>query len=100
MQWKIQPSVFWIGLTSNNGSLASGGTANIVVSMNISASLLPVGSYVGSLAFVNLTNGQGNTARTINLTVTPASGSAVMSVSPSTGMSFIGQVGGPFAYQA
>lgn len=100
MMWKIQPSVNWIGLTSNSGVLAPGGTANVVVSMNTSASFLPVGSYVGSLTFVNLTNNQGNTARTINLTVAPPSGSAAMLVSPSTGMSFIGQVGGPFAYQS
>ena len=100
MQWRIQPSVPWIGLTSNSGALSPGATTNIVISMNTSASFLPVGSYIGSLTFVNLTNGQGNTARTINLTVTPTTGSANMSVSPTTGMSFIGRVGGPFAYQA
>jgi hypothetical protein len=100
MQWRIQPSGSWIGLTSTTGILSPGATANVVVSMNTSASLLPPGRYTGVLLFTNLTNNQGNTSKTINLVVTATTGSANMSVSPTTGMTFTGPVGGPFAYVA
>jgi hypothetical protein len=80
--------------------LAPNGSANIVVSVNTNGTTLPVGSYSGSLSFVNNSGGQGNTTRNIYLGVTPTTGSAVMSVLPTSAMVFTGPVGGPFAFKA
>ena len=101
MQWRVYPSATWIGLTSTSGSLTPNGSANIVVSVNTNGTTLSVGSYSGSLSFVNNSGGQGNTTRNIYLVVTtPTTGSAVMSVLPTSAMVFTGPVGGPFAFKA
>ena len=100
MQWRILSTANWIGLTSTSGSLSPNSLANIVVSVNTNGTTLSAGSYSGSLSFINNNGGQGNTTRNIYLVVTPTTGSAIMSVLPTSAMVFTGPVGGPFAFNA
>ena len=61
--------------------------------INQLAGALGPGVYDDTIAFANLTNGQGNTSRTAQLTVTGAG----LSVAPSDGLTSSGNQGGPFS---
>ena len=99
LQWKLISNVNWISLTSTSGSVLPMQQTNIVVGINSVANSFGPGTYNGTLTFQNLTSNVGNTTRSVVLTVTP-SGSATMAVSPTTGFSYTGPVGGPFGFDA
>ncbi|GLQ08639.1 hypothetical protein GCM10007913_05710 [Devosia yakushimensis] len=53
-------------------TLVAGGSANVTVNLNASANGLAAGTVGGSVAFVNQTNGSGNTTRQVSLEVEAA----------------------------
>ena len=61
--------VAWVNVTPGTGLIAEGGSVTVVVTTNAVAAGLAQGQYFGSLAFENLTNGEGNTFRPLDLTV-------------------------------
>jgi hypothetical protein len=68
------------------------------VIINSSANNLTAGNYTDLVTFTNTTNGNGDTNRSVALVVnasTPSPGT--MSVTPSSGLSSSGSVGGPFS---
>ena len=67
--WKAAASQTWITLSATGGTLAAGASATVTVSINSGAYTLAVGSYTGSVAFTNLTDGNGNTTTAVGLTV-------------------------------
>jgi len=97
LRWKLTPNVNWISLTSTSGSVLPMQQTNIVVGINSVANSFSPGTYSGSLMFQNLTSNVGNTTRSIDLWVSP-SGSAIMSVNPTTGFTYAGPAGGPFGF--
>jgi hypothetical protein len=69
LSWSAATDVSWLTLTPSSGILAGGASTNVVVSFNTNASSLAPGNYTGTIGFTNLSSGAGNTARTVNLTV-------------------------------
>ncbi len=95
LNWSIANSQSWITLSATNGALASGQSTNVTVTINNSAELLKPGSYLETLSFVNLNNGNGNTTRSVNLGVDGTL--SILEMTPGLGLSGSGFVGGPFA---
>ena len=94
LDWNATTSAAWVTLSASNGSLAAGSSTSIVASINSTANNLWAGSYKETIVFTNLNNGSGSTTRDVTLTVNPA---AILSVTPATGFSSSGFVGGPFS---
>jgi Transmembrane protein 131-like N-terminal/Viral BACON domain/Fibronectin type III domain len=63
---KTQP---WVSLSSTGGTLSPGGSTTVTVSINGGANSLIPGSYNDTVTITNTTNGNGNTTRSVNLTV-------------------------------
>ena len=57
----------WLNLSSSAGTLAAGASTTVAGTVNAAATEL--GSYSGSVHFVNTSNGRGNTTRAASLTV-------------------------------
>lgn len=96
--WAASSSQGWVGLSSPTGTLVPGATTSVTVSIGASASALGAGSHAAQITFQNLTNGRGNTTRTVNLTVT--SPPAELEVTPVSNFTTAGVQGGPFTPSA
>ena len=95
MSWTASKTATWVTLSATSGSLAGGGSTNITVSINANANSLAAGNYSDTIGFTNTINGAGNTTRAVSLTVSSLN-PAQLSVSPTTGLTSSGSVGGPF----
>ena len=78
-----------------SGTLAPGADTNVTASYNENANALAAGSYSDTVSFTNLNNGNGNTTRAVSLTVTNLV--PMLAVSPESGLTSGGAVGGPFS---
>jgi hypothetical protein len=96
MNWTVSETATWLTLSATSGSLAGGASTNVTVSINANANSLAAGNYSDTVGFTNTTNGAGNTTRPVSLTVS-ALNPAQLSVSPSSGLTSSGPVGGPFS---
>lgn len=96
LDWTVSATQSWLSLSSSASTLAAGASATVTVSINSSANTLTAGTYTDSVAFNNTTSGNGNTTRGVSLTVNSAPTAGALSVTPSTGLSASGGVGGPF----
>jgi uncharacterized repeat protein (TIGR02543 family) len=88
---QVQP---WTTLSLHGGSLTPGGTANVTVSLNAAANTLTAGGYSDTVSFTNVTNGNGNTTRPVNLSVAtsqPANIAPLATVTASTQNTATGQ---------
>ncbi|MGB4704383.1 MAG: hypothetical protein WBI18_04815 [Candidatus Saccharicenans sp.] len=52
-----------------SGILNGGELTTVTITINSNANILEVGSYTDTIIFTNITNGEGNTTRSVNLTV-------------------------------
>lgn len=98
MDWSVTSDEPWVdvALTEVFGSLSSGSSTQVTVSLDAAeAALLPEAAepYVATVSFINNNNGNGNTTRTFTLTVEAG---AQMDVTPATDFAAEGPVGGPF----
>ena len=93
LNWSAGYSSDWITLSAASGTLAPGAAATVTVSISSAANSLPAGSYSDSVTFTNVTNGNGNTARGVSLTVIPV---GILNVTPTAGFASFGPRGGPF----
>ncbi|NQU09717.1 M6 family metalloprotease domain-containing protein, partial [bacterium] len=94
LDWAASKNQNWVSLSATNGTLLTGGSTNVTVSINANADGLAAGEYADTVLFTNLTNGAGSTTRAVSLSVT---GTPVLVVSPGTGLAASGPVGGPFS---
>ena len=69
MEWTAGKTASWLTLSATGGSLGSGASSDVMVSINTSATSLAVGSYSDTVTMANATNGVGNTTRNVALTV-------------------------------
>jgi hypothetical protein len=60
----------WLTASSASGSVGTAGTT-ITFTVGLTAIFLSPGTHTGTISFTNSTNGNGNTARSATLTVTP-----------------------------
>jgi hypothetical protein len=67
LSWRANKTEEWLNLSSASGILEVGESIQVVVSLAPAASTLAAGSYTGTINFVNMVNGVGNTTRLVNL---------------------------------
>ena len=68
MNWAAAATVPWVSLSATNGTLAAtGGSTNVLVSLNAAANSLALGIYNGVLTFTNLNT---SLTQTFNLSLT------------------------------
>jgi PKD repeat protein len=94
MNWTVAKTANWLTLSATSGSLAGGASTTVTVSVTANANSLAAGTYSDSIGFTNVSNGAGNTSRSVSLTVNPPP--AQLAVTPASGFSPAGYVGGPF----
>ncbi len=70
INWTASVTQPWVTLSLTGGTLAVGASATATVSINSNANGLIAGVYPDIVTFANTTNGSGNTARNVSLTVT------------------------------
>ncbi len=69
INWTVSKTQTWVSLSSTGGTLSPDESTTVSVSINNSANSLSSGTYNDTITFTNTTNWNGNTTRTINLTV-------------------------------
>jgi hypothetical protein len=69
LSWTATNASNWLNLSSRSGSLAVGATTTVTASLTANANSLVVGNYADNVAFTNTSTGNGNTTRSVNLTV-------------------------------
>lgn len=70
LDWGATASAEWITLSVTGGRLEAGGSSNITVSLSQAVHGLPAGVYTATVAFTNTTTGDGDTERSVVLTIT------------------------------
>ncbi|HXT39119.1 MAG TPA: S8 family serine peptidase, partial [Candidatus Angelobacter sp.] len=98
LSWGAGVDQDWVTLSATGGELAAGQQKSITVSINGQANVQPAGVHTATVAFHNLNNGDGDTARTVNLQVNPSPG--ILAVDPQSGFTSLGVRGGPFTPQS
>ncbi len=94
IDWTAGKTQAWATLSAISGTLTSGATATVTVSINATADTLAAGTYNDTVTFTNTTNGTGNTTRAVALTVSAPAGA--LSVAPAGSLNASGPEGGPF----
>jgi len=69
LTYEANPDVPWVTVAPNTALVPEGGSLSVFVTVNSVAAGLPLGQYQGSLTFLNLTDGLGDTTRPLQLTV-------------------------------
>jgi hypothetical protein len=69
LNFSVNSDVNWVTVTGGTGSLAVGATAEVTVALNGNANAFPNGGYNGVVSFTNLTDGDGDTVRTVSLQI-------------------------------
>jgi hypothetical protein len=99
ISWSVRKTERWVSAfgpgKTYGGTLESGQSTTVTVSINEAALSLALGSYSDTVTFTNNTNGNGNTTRPVNLTVNAVPGT--LSVGPSDGFTSSGEQGRIFA---
>jgi len=69
LTFQASVDVAWVNVTPSSALIPEGGALTIAVSTNTAANGLSLGQYEGSLTIRNLTDGSGNTTRSLHLVV-------------------------------
>ncbi len=94
LTWTATTSQDWVELSNTNGTLDTGASTTVTISVGASASLLGHGSYSEAVNFVNTTSGNGDACRYVSLAI---SSLGQLGVTPDTELSASGFMGGPFS---
>ncbi len=86
LNWSASKTQSWVSLSATSGTLAAGGRTTVTVSINSNANSLSAGNYSDTVSFTNTTNGNGNSSRSVSLTVAGDTIDPTVSISsPSSG---------------
>ncbi|MBI5635000.1 MAG: SBBP repeat-containing protein [Nitrospirae bacterium] len=85
ISWAATKGQTWVTLSSDNGTLASGASIPVIVSFSPETNSLAAASYIDTVNFTNITNGNGNTTRAVSLTVNANAFTSVTVLSPNGG---------------
>ena len=69
LDWSVSHTQSWIDVAPSSGALEPGASTTVTVSINSGANVLPLGTHSDAVSFTNLTNGNGNTTRSVDLLV-------------------------------
>lgn len=69
INYTVSKTKNWVTLSTTSGSLAAHATRNITVSINSNANALANGTYTDTIQITNTTDHQGDTTRTVTLSV-------------------------------
>jgi len=69
LDYQVSFDEAWADIANATGTIAAGGEATVTISPNAATDALGIGSYHGTLSFVNLTDNEGDTTRAVNLQV-------------------------------
>ena len=67
--FQASADVAWLDIAGGSGTIPAGGSAAVTVSLNSAANSLTNGLYTGVVSFLNLTNGDGDSSRSVALQV-------------------------------
>ena len=67
--YSVSANQSWVSITNGSGTIPVDGNAQITVSINSLADSLPNGHYEATVDFINTTNGEGDTTRSVILDV-------------------------------
>lgn len=57
LDWVVEPNVSWLDVSPKDGNLAPDADAEVTVSINSNANVLPQGEHMGPVSFINVTSG-------------------------------------------
>jgi len=69
VNYSVTHTASWLSVDNAAGILGGGGSLNVTVTLDSSATSLPAGRYSDTLVFTNFTNHQGDTIRVVSLQV-------------------------------
>ncbi len=69
LDYQVNADVNWVDVANASGTIPAGSEVTVTVSFNANADALGVGTYAGTLSFVNTTDHDGDTARGLSLQV-------------------------------
>ncbi len=69
LDYAVTAPVSWLDITNGSGTLAPDAEVAVTVSINSQANSMGTGHYSAAVAFLNLTNGDGDTLREVTLTI-------------------------------
>lgn len=72
LNWSASKSQNWVSLSTTSGTLAAGASLEVTVSFHANANSLTTGNYTDAVNFLNVTTGNGNASRAVQLSVLPA----------------------------
>jgi subtilase family serine protease len=90
LDWSLVNTSAWLAFSATNGALAAGAQTNLSANLTAVAATLPLGTYVTSLVFSNLT------FQVAEVGVFTLQVNQPLVVSPTNGFTSSGTVGGPF----
>jgi subtilase family serine protease len=93
VDYSISGTPNWLTPSATAGTVTSGTPAPVTFTVNATANTLAAATYNATITFTNTDTGQGTQSRTASLVVSPPA----FVVSPVTGITAIGQQGGPFS---
>lgn len=94
LDWTATDNASWISVSPASGTLSGHASVNVTVSVNADAGGLAPGTYDRTLTVTNVTNGLGNTTRTLRTIVQRR---AEAGFTPAEGYDAAGPRGGPFS---
>jgi tetratricopeptide (TPR) repeat protein len=94
INWTVSKTVDWLTLSASEGRLEGGTSTTVILSLNDIADTLSVGTYTDTVLFINDTNGNGTTTRTVTLQISapPDNPPNVTITSPQNGDTVSGTV--------
>jgi len=82
LNWTASKTQNWVTLSGTGGTLGAGTSTTITVQVNLQANVLQPGNFIDTVSFTNTTNSNGNTTRSVGLTVTVSPPIPAILVSP------------------
>jgi len=94
LSWALGNTSLWLNASATGGVLTPGGSAaSVTISLNPTASSLPVGIYPSTVSFTNLQDG---VVQSLEFTLQVQAPPDALQITPLTGFGSSGYTGGPF----
>jgi len=72
LSWSASKSATWLTISPPSGTVGAGANVTVTVSLNSGVSSQAVGAHTDTIIFDNISNGNGDTSRSVTLGVSPA----------------------------